>query len=203
MCTHICADPKAAATNHLTEASFLHLIRACSATLVNRHTHTHTQKVFLGAVLDIAYDAWHSSLYVCVPAPCLCFRFAVPRFEFTMNSILRQHPPSTQPHGHANEHTDTVRGTSIRSLTRTWTWTRTHTHTNTNEQRCGHCFSGWQCRCCCCPQRRLGAECVRACVCGCVCVFAYRCGSQPYAPHTHTHTHIHIHAQRDSAKFGN
>lgn len=66
------------------------------------------EKSFLGAVLDIAYDAWHSpvrfSVSVCVctslcencwhPASAWdsqgCLSFVASRFEFTMNSILRQ-----------------------------------------------------------------------------------------------------------------
>jgi len=79
------------------------------------------EKSFLGAVLDIAYDAWHSLECVgvwvwacqCV-GKCMCvckdsqhpasawdsqgcLPFAASRFEFTMNSILRQATFTTAP----------------------------------------------------------------------------------------------------------
>lgn len=135
MCTHICADPKAAATNHLTEASFLHLIRACSATLANRHTH---KKYFWVRSLTsrTTHDTRHC-MCVCVSV-CSCslsvlqIRSASFRIhdelDFTtapaINTATRTRKPT---HRHSERDLDTVPDTDMNM--------DTHTHTQTQTNR--------------------------------------------------------------------
>lgn len=99
----ICTHPKAASTNHLTASSapLRHLSRSLSTQKKNGRKKI--LRVFLGAVLDIAYDAWHSpacSLSVLEIRRVRCSFRIHDELDFTTAPAINQHR-------HRHRHTDT------------------------------------------------------------------------------------------------